>query len=114
MPHRFRQTTSELVALENIEKQDNRLKSDEVARKEVEQWLAFRRGEIDRQKHEIFRNAVWYNSEREIGTVDERALNRLTSEICQKRYSDAPQIKNELLNRKKPSSSARAAQNEIL
>ena len=110
----LRQTTSELVALENIEKQDNRLKSDEVARKEVEQWLAFRRGEIDRQKHELFRNAIWYNSEGEIGALDERALNRLTSEICQKRYNDAPQIKNELLNRKKPSSSARAAQNEIL
>ena len=73
------------MALENIEKQDNRLKSDEVARKEVEQWLAFRREEIERQKHELFRNAVWYNSDREIGTLDERALNRLTSER-QKRH----------------------------
>ena len=58
------------MALENIEKQDNRLKSDEVYAK-VEQWLLFAE-EIDRQKHELFRNAVWYNSDREIGTLDER------------------------------------------
>ena len=69
----LRQTTSELVALENIEKQDNRLKSDEVARKSGT-MASFSPREIDRQKHGKL-------SETRFGTIQKEKLGPLMSEL---------------------------------
>ncbi len=110
----FQSTLIEMVALENIQKQDIRLKSDSVASREVREGIEARRGNIERIKYSLLQNAVWFDKTRKIGQLSDNNLNKFASNICEFRYSDSPRIKSELLNRKKPSSSARAAQNEIL
>ena len=56
----------------------------------------------------------WYRTGIEELLTSARALNELLSAICNELFSDAPRINNEIINRRELSSSAAAAQGNLI
>ena len=59
-------------------------------------------------------DANWHTEKRDYGKRNIKQINELASEICDRIFFAAPVIKNELLNRKRPSSNARDAQYKLI
>ena len=105
----------ELLALERVRHDRPELAGDPVARREVSARIAALQGQLESELQSAFDNAVWYRKWQRAPKTFRRAdLNSLASELAEKRFSQSPQLHNELLNRQKPSGSAIAAQNELL
>ena len=104
----------EILALKNIAKHNSKLLGDEVARREVDERIAFLNFEIADKKDLLISNANWHFLGTSLGRLKPSELNKLASKISDELYSSAVFLKNELLNRKKPSSTARGAQNELI
>ena len=104
----------EYVALTSIQKNDARLLGDEVGRKEVSERISFLLTSLNTEKEKMLIDANWHTEKRDYGKRNLKQINELASEICDRRFFAAPTIKNELLNRKRPSSNARDAQNKLI
>ena len=104
----------ESLALKNILLQNPKLLGDEVGRREVEERLSFLAIELGAKKEMLLTKANWHHGGNDLGTMSMTALNQYASKVCDNIYNKTIVLKNELLNRKKPSSTARAAQNELI
>ena len=104
----------ESLALKNILLQNPKLLGDEVGRREVEERLSFLAIELGAKKEMLLTKANWHHGGNDLGTMSMKALNQYASKVCDNIYNKTIVLKNELLNRKKPSSTARAAQNELI
>lgn len=104
----------ELLALEKVRSESLELQGDAVARREVEARLSDLQGQLEAELTRAFSNADWYLHRREAVRLSSSDLNGLASKLSNERFPDSPRIKNELLNRIKPSSSAVSAQNILL
>ncbi|MDC3295159.1 hypothetical protein OAU79_00600, partial [bacterium] len=104
----------ELKALENLQMNDQRLQGDEVARKEVRERIASLLSNIESIKNSLMESAKWALKNKFLGELSSKELNALASDICDVRFENAPFIRNELLNRNRPSASGKAAQNELM
>ena len=107
------QVVRDLTCLEWVRKNSDELKGDAVARKELDQRIADLKGYI--QSHiatllvsdrEHGHSCIWFNQGQTFEFVNERGLQEKLSELCDQVFSKAPEIWNELLNRRKPSSNA--------
>ena len=104
----------ELVALQLIRKETPALQGDAIARRELDSRLL----EVEKQvlslayetffapDRELGESVVWLDLEGARKGVSEKLLSKWVSDICDKIYSKAPIIKNEILNRRRISSSA--------
>ncbi|MEO5333180.1 MAG: hypothetical protein H7839_14265 [Magnetococcus sp. YQC-5] len=113
---------SELLALESVRSERAELHGDAVARREVEARIAQATANLEEQVRQAFLSADWTArigpGENGLLTVSGHTglagLNAIASQIAYSRFADAPRIRNELLNRLKPSSNAIAAQKALL
>ncbi|MEX6506045.1 ATP-binding protein [Jiella sp. M17.18] len=117
----LREQARELIALETVRTERSELQGDAVARREISARIARLTGELETRLIEVFGMAEWTwkdearrkataNSAKGAGLV----LSRIASDLCDERYDQAPVIRNELLNRIKPSSNAMGARKELL
>ncbi|WP_156427584.1 hypothetical protein [Thiohalocapsa sp. ML1] len=114
---RLRQVIAEVTALERVRREAQALNTDPVAQREYKDRLAVtaaKRREILRALSEDPRAGVWYWRGRALDLATRRDLQSALSRILDEIYHASPTIKNELINRDKPSSQAAAARNRLL
>ena len=104
----------ELLALEQVRDNSPELRGDRVARMEVEARIADIQGRIESDLAMALDGAKWQGQGIAPKRLDHAELNSLASDIADSRFDKSPQLRNELLNRLKPSSNAVAAQNALL
>jgi hypothetical protein len=109
---RLKTVLAESLALEKIQHENQLLQSDPVAQRELKDRLSY-----SQQQEEQFVSAFleqpendnWYY-QGELKTLHSRRdLQQLLSTILEKVYAKSPIIKNELINRDKPSAQASGA-----
>lgn len=104
----------ELFALTNIHDDRPELRGDSVARREVIARLGDVRARLEQDLQRMCHGADWYRSKSKPGRYSAAELNTLASQISDERFSKAPRILNELLNREQPSSNAVKALKDLL
>ena len=104
----------DLMALEQVNDNTPELQGDRIARLEVQSRIAELQVHLENELRRALDNALWYQQTEEPKRLDRSELNSLASAIADARYSMAPKLHNELLNRIKPSSNAVAARNNLL
>ena len=104
----------ELLALEQVRDNSPELRGDRVARMEVEARIADIQGRIESDLAMALGGAKWQGQGIAPKRLDQAELNSLASDIADSSFDKSPQLRNELLNRLKPSSNAVAAQNALL
>ena len=104
----------ELIALEQVRDTTPELRGDRVARLEIETRIAEIQGQVEGELNLALDSAVWRGRGLEPQKLEQAELNSLASELADARFSESPRLKNELLNRIRPSSNAVAAQNALL
>jgi hypothetical protein len=108
----LRELSHELVALERVQATRPELKGDAVARREVAMRLARVAGELEERLRSGLSSTSWTVpaiSTDELRTSGPAGLSAIASRMAAALYPQAPRIKNELVNRSKPSSNAMAA-----
>ncbi|GAA4019247.1 hypothetical protein GCM10022280_18770 [Sphingomonas swuensis] len=108
----LRELSEELVALERIQASRPELKGDAVARREVASRLARQVGDLEERLRSGLAATSWRIPA--LGTEEFKAtgnagLSIIASRMAAALYPSSPRIRNELLNRSKPSSNAMAA-----
>lgn len=104
---------SELLALEWIDANDVRVVNDYVARKEVQNRISFTKSLIEKELHRTINSSEWLFDNTFI-QLSKEEFSSITSKIADSKFNKSPCIKNEMLNRDKPSSNANAALNALL
>ncbi len=104
----------ELVALDSVSNDHPELAGDSVARREVSARLAALQALLEAELRKAFDNALWFRKYHQPKRLRQADLNSIASELADRRFEESPRLHNELLNREKPSSSAIAAQNNLL
>ena len=104
----------ELLALEAVRQNRTELIGDPVARREVAARLAASQAKLEAEIQRTFDSTLWHLRYEKPQQFARGALSSLASDLADNRFEHSPRIKNELLNREKPSSSAVAAQNALL
>lgn len=114
----IRELAAELLALEAMRAERSELQGDAVARREVSARIARLAAEVEDRLNQAFDGAQWTWLDPESGELvtseGGATLNAIASDLADQRYDLGPKLKNELLNRIKPSSNAIAAQKELL
>ena len=114
----IRELAAELLALEAVRAERSELQGDAVARREVSARIARLSAEVEDRLHQAFDGAQWAwragEGDELSGSSGLTTLNAIASSLADDRYAKGPKVKNELLNRIKPSSNAIAAQKELL
>lgn len=108
----LRELSHELVALERVQSSRPELKGDAVARREVASRLARLSGELEDRLRSGLAATGWHVpavSGEELRASSGAGLAAIGSRMAAALYPLAPRIRNELLNRTKPSSNAMAA-----
>ena len=104
----------ELLALDRVANDHPELAGDPVARREVSARLAALQAVLETELHKAFDNALWFRKYHQPKRLRQADLNGIASELADRRFEKSPRLHNELLNRRKPSSNAIAAQNILL
>ena len=104
----------ELLALERVREETPELQGDRVARIEVRARITALQGQLESEITSAFNSAYWYCRGRPPQRFRHAELNSLASSLADERFAQAPRLKNELVVRVKPSSSANAARNALL
>jgi hypothetical protein len=104
----------ELVALTKIHDERPELRGDAVGRREVMARLGDVRARLELELQRMTDAATWYRRSDKPAQIPASELNLLASRIADERFSEAPRILNELLNRDYPSSNAVTAQKDLL
>ncbi len=109
-----REAARDLARLDWVRAHSPELDGDEAARKEVD----MQRADLDRFVRRRVSNLLvadetganpctWVYGGAEIAIDDERDVQRTLTKICDRVFRDTPEVWNELLNRRNPSSSAK-------
>lgn len=104
----------ELFALDSVRNNHPELAGDSVARREVSARLAALQALLETELRKAFDNALWFRKHHQPKRLRQADLNSIASNLADRRFAESPCLHNELLNRKKPSSSAISAQNKLL
>jgi hypothetical protein len=113
----YRSFIAEVCALERIQIENPLLKSDRVAQYEWREAYAQARRNEENLFSEILASPQlyqWFWQANEIQLKDNRALQHHLSTILESIYFNSPIIKNELINRSKPSSQGNSARNKLI
>ena len=105
---------AELSALERVSEDHPELQGDRVARTEVVARMGAVRERLESDFARAYDSATWYRKGARASRLTRSELNHLASKLADNRFSQAPVLRNELLGRTKPSSSAVAARNALL
>lgn len=108
---------SEVMELERIERENQALNSDPVAQREFKNRLSHVKAEEARLLHDFLdhpENYRWFHHGKLLKIKNRRALQNALSQAFEAIYPNTPIIKNELINRDKPSSQATGARNRLV
>lgn len=116
--YRLREAAADLAALEYVRANRPELEGDAIARREVDARIARIAADLDDQLSEALEMVDWNGPEHmpltSSGLSGPAALSLLASRLADWRYPDTPKLRNELVNRTKPSSNAAAATRLLL
>ena len=110
----FSSLAQELLAVEQVREESPQLQGDRIARREVEARIAALRGYMASELSRALDSAYWYSKKLTGVQCNQARRNTLASELARDRFFSSPRLRNELLNRVKPSGSAVAARNALL
>lgn len=108
----LRELSHELIALERVQSARPELKGDAVARREVASRLARLAGELEDRLRSGLASTDWRVpavSESSLRAKGSAGLSVIASRMASALYPEAPRVRNELVNRSKPSANAMAA-----
>ena len=111
---RIESLARELIALEQVRDTTPELRGDRVARLEIETRIAEIQEQVESELGLALDSAIWRGRGLEPQELEQAELNSLASKLADARFGESPRLKNELLNRIRPSSNAVAAQNALL
>ena len=111
---RIRDLGAELIALEAVRTSRPELDGDSVARREILARIAAVSAELDEELRAGFANADWYVAGERIELPTGASLSRLASALADQRYSKAPRVHSELVNRHRPSSNTQAGVRDLM
>jgi hypothetical protein len=111
----------ELAAIERVQAATTDLQHDATARRELSTRREETHGRLQQTVGEVLTptrasgiKTRWYRSGNEEPLISARALNEFLSTVCDDLFKDAPKINNEIINRRELSSSAAAAQGNLI
>lgn len=114
----LRELSREMIALERVQASRPELKGDAVARREVAGRLARVSGELEDRLRHGFSTISWripaLAARESCLEGKPRDLSVIASHLAGGLYPEAPRIRNELVNRVKPSSNAVAAMRALM
>ncbi len=110
----FSSLAQELLAVEQVREESPQLQGDRIARREVEARISTLRGYMASELDRALDSAYWYSKKQMGEQCNQAQRNTLASDLAGDRYCQSPRLRNELLNRVKPSGSAVAARNALL
>jgi hypothetical protein len=115
--HTLREMSYELVALERVNATRPELKGDAVARREITSRLARLAGDLEDRLRSGLANTYWRVpalTGEELSVSGAASLSVIASRMAAALYPQSPRIRNELLNRSKPSANAMAALRSVM
>ena len=108
----------QLFALRSLQKENQLMQVDKVARRKVEEEVTFIEALIENDLENSFVSADWcFSKENDALTKkikDENNLNQVLSKLFDLYYTQAPIIKNELANKSTPSPQANSALRKLM
>ena len=113
----LREAVAEVIALLRVQKERQELYNDPVAQREFEdRFTAAENAEqmLLQQLQERPQEWQWFYNAKQVRISTRRGLQELLSLVLGKVYNKAPQLKNELINRDRPTAQANAARNKLL
>lgn len=110
----IRELAVELDSLERVAQQNPQLEGDQIARREVQARLGEVASSLEQEIRGAFATAKWFAAGCRAAGYDGRSLSAIASAEADQLFADAPLIRNELINRDKPSSNAMAAVRVLL
>ena len=114
---RLREASAEVLALQRVQTTRPELHSDPVAMREYKDRLAAAEHSEDKLIHTFIESpetGEWYWQGKRLIIHNKRQMQQELSRILDTIYHAAPEIKNELINREKPSAQAAAARNKLI
>lgn len=111
---RLRELGSELTVLEMIRSGRPELDGDNVARREIAARVAAVAGALEEELRNGFTHAEWFLGGEPLELSLGGNLSALASDLADRRYSKAPRIHSELLNRQRPSSNTQAGVRDLM
>lgn len=111
---RVRDLGAELIALEAVRTSRPELDGDSVARREIAARIAAVSAELDEELRAGFADADWYVAGERVELPPGTSLSRLASDLADQRYSKAPRVHSELVNRQRPSSNTQAGVRDLM
>lgn len=107
----LKNTAIELIALKQIESEEEKINHDLIAKKELSNRINFAQQKVDKELRLAFQNAEWTHK----GIKSKAAsLSSIASKIADKIFDKTPEVVNELVNRSKPSGSANSAIRKLM
>ena len=113
----LRDAIAEVLALESVQNKSQELHSDPVAQREFRDYYQVALQTEETQVHLLLeqpQRSQWYWRGKTVQIDSKRTFQNKLSEILNSLYCRMPTIKNELINRDKPSSQAAAGRNKLL
>ena len=113
----YRAVLEEVCALERIQNENPLLKTDRVAQYEWRDTYAAAKYQEEKVLNEFLTKPElhqWFWCGEKLELPNKRALQNHLSNVLEKIYHAAPIIKNELINRHKPSSQGNSARNKLI
>ena len=112
----IRAAITDVLALEGVQRSGQELAADLVASREVRERLQAAQS----TEREVFNGLIgnptlsdWYWRSEPLAIADRRMLQNAFSDVMDSVYADAPNLRNELINRDRLSSQAAAARNKL-
>jgi hypothetical protein len=113
----LRQAVAEVLALKRVEQNSPELNSDPIAQREFKDRFVTAELSQNNSLSALIENpeaSQWYWDGEKLRVKNKRELQQHLSAILDSIYSKSPIIKNELINRDKPSAQAAAARNKLV
>jgi hypothetical protein len=110
----IRELALELDSLERVVQQNPQLEGDLIARREVQARVVEVSSLLEQEIRGAFGQAKWFAAGSRATDYDGRPLSAIASAEADQLFSAAPLIRNELINRDRPSSNAMAAVRALL
>src|SRR5690625_4494098 len=104
----------ELQALEFIKERYPEIQGDQVAQREISIREVFLRNNLEIELQQAVLQTTWFDWGVRLENISAQELNNKVSDLADRLFPHSPKLKNELMNRNKPSGSAVGGQNALL
>lgn len=108
---RLQSAAIELIALNQIAKEEDKIEHDLIAKKELESRIQLASQLVENELVGVFENSYWQHQGKKIKG---NTLSQIASVVAGNIFHAAPTIINELVNRSRPSGSANSAIKKLL